>query len=191
MRFVAQHPGLVVGIRPERKQKTMEGEILVIRTGIQAEFKPNVWNQHDMEVALAAFQFQGLFQHEDEATQVSPVYRLAIYDTDEEYERRLDTEEAWTPEEKAFVEQRLMQSRALGEAFVVVPEETLAAPWPKYDDFDGTPDELVLTIHGVLGIPFETALEYERSKWGQQREDVIEALQTAINVRDQGIVVVE
>jgi hypothetical protein len=41
----------------------------------------------------------------------------------------------------------------------------------------------------VIGIPFEVVLEYEQSKWGEKREDMIDALTTAIEVRDAGKVV--
>jgi hypothetical protein len=48
----------------------------------------------------------------------------------------------------------------------------------------------VLTIHNVIGIPFEDVLAYEESKFGERREDVIVALRNAIEVRDEGKVIV-
>jgi hypothetical protein len=168
----------------------MDGDEIVTRTGIQAEFRPWVFNQHDMEIALASFQFEGLFQNEDQATLVDPGYRIAIYDTDEEYEKRLGTDEEWSLDDKDLVERRLLESRSLGENFVVVPEKTVEPPWPKYDDFEGDATELVLTAVNVIGVPLETMLDYEQSKWGQQREEVIDAIQTAISIRDKERIVV-
>jgi hypothetical protein len=189
MRFVAQHGGFVVGVRPERRRLSVDGETIVTRHGIEARFRPG-FNQHDLAVAMGAFQFQGLYQHEDEATPVDPAYRIAVYDTDEEYERSQETEYPWTLEDKELVEQKLLSARTLGEAFVVVPEEKMDPPWPLYRDFDGDTTELVLTAVNVIGVRLEDVLAYEQSKWGENREDVIDALQTAIQIRDEGKVIV-
>lgn len=190
MRFVAQISGFVVGIRPERKSRSMDGETIVNRVGISANFRPMEFSAHDLEIALASFQFKGLYQHEDEATPVEPNYRISIYDTDEEYERRLGTEEEWSLEDKELVERRLLESKSLGDTFVVVPEQMMELPWPRYRDFDGDATELVLAAVNVVGVPLEDVLAYETSKWGEKREEVIDALQTAIQIRDEGRVIV-
>lgn len=190
MRFIAQNPGLVVGIRSERRRLSMDGESIVTRPGISAVFRPLEFNQYDLEVALRSFQFRGMYQHVDEATPVEPLYRLATYDTDEEYERRLGTEEEWSVEDKEFVEQRLLEAIRTGESFVLVPEETMEPPWPKYPLGEVDATDLVLTINDVIGIPFEEVLAYEESKWGPRREEVIDALQTAIRIRDEDKVIV-
>lgn len=189
MRFVAQYPGLVIGVKRERRRLSMDGEMIVVEPGISAEFKDG-WSQHDLEVALQSFQFKGLFQYEDEATPVSPTYRISVYDTDEEYEKSLESEDPWDAEKKSFVEQRLLSANSYGRSFVVVPEQVVEAPWPAYLEFVGDAEALVLFAH-TAGFLFEDILEFETSKWGPRREDVIEALQTAISVRDEGKVVVE
>lgn len=191
MRFVSQYAGFTVGVQSERRRLDMDGGSVVTRQGVWAEFTPWAMSQHDLEVAVQNFQFKGLFQHEDEATPVHPAYRIGIYDTDEEYEKRLDTDEEWTPEFKALVEQRLLQAPSYGRSFVVVPEETLEPPWPLYPTGEVDADELVLTIHRVIGMPFEEVLAYETSKWGERRENVIAALNSAIAVRDEGLVVID
>jgi hypothetical protein len=191
VRFVSQYSGFTVGVQSERRRLDMDGGSVVTRPGVWAEFTNAAMNQRDLEVALGAFQFKGLFQYEDEATPVSPAYRIGVYDTDDQYERRLDTDEEWTPEFKALLEQRMLAAPSYGRAFVLVPEQTMDPPWPKYpagDDVDAT--ELVLTIHNVIGIPFEDVLAYEESKFGERREDVIVALRNAIEVRDEGKVIV-
>ena len=185
MRYVAQYPTFTVGIRSEKTRLTSDGEVIMREESMVAEFRPHGWRQRDLEVALLSFQFSGLFQSEGEAELLEPAYRLSYYDTDEEAELR-----GWDAETAEFVDKRLQASRAYGRDFVLVPEIAIPAPWPKYDEFDGDATELVLTIHNVIGVPFEDALAYEDSKWGQRREDVIEALQEAIKVRDEGKVVV-
>jgi hypothetical protein len=189
VRFVSQHSDFNVGIRAERRRLTVDGETIVTRPGISAQFKPG-FNQRDYEVAIKSFQFHGLYQHEDEATPVDPAYRLSVYDTDLEYEASQETETPWSLEDKEFVEQRMLAAKSLGEAFVVVPEETLEPPWPRYHDFEGDATELVLTAVNVIGIPLEDVLAYETSKWGERRDDVIDAIQTAIQIRDEGKIVV-
>ena len=52
-----------------------------------------------------------------------------------------------------------------GRDYVVVVEVPVEPPWPKYDDFDGTPEELVVKI-GDLGYSYADALEYERVEVG-------------------------
>jgi hypothetical protein len=190
MRFVSQYPGFTVGIQSERRRLDMDGGSVVTRPGFWCEFRSGAMNQHDLEVALQHFQFKGLFQHEDEATPVHAAYRIAVFDTDEEYQRRLDGDDEWSLEFKALVEQRLLNAPSYGRSFVVVPEQTLEPPWPKYPAGDVDADDLVLTVHNVLGIPFEDVLAYEESKWGERRENVIEALNDAIRIRDEGKVVV-
>jgi hypothetical protein len=190
MRFIAQNPGLVVGIRSERRRLSMDGESIVTRPGISARFRALEFNQNDLDVALRSFQFRGMYQHVDEATPVEPLYRLAIYDTDEEYERRLDTEDEWSVEDKELVERRLLEAARVGDSFIVVPEETMEPPWPLYPLGEVDATDLVLTINNVIGIPFENVLAFEGSKWGPRREDVIEALQTAIRIRDEDKVIV-
>jgi hypothetical protein len=186
MRYVAQYPVFNVQIRPERTRLTSDGEVIVRQEGIIADFKSRGWNQRDMEVALISFQFKGLVQYEDEATSPEPAYRLSYFDTDEEGD-----EWGWDQETRELVDRRMMEAKSYGRAFVLVPEVALEAPWPLYDSFEGDATELVLTIHQVIGIPFEQVLEYEASKWGPQREEVIEALNEAIRVRDEGKVVVQ
>lgn len=183
MRFVAQNSALRVGIRPEKTTVTRDGEHIVRQEGITAEFRAWSFSQRDLEVALGSFQFRGLYQNEDQATLVDPAYRLSTYDTDEEAERW-----GWDEETKAFVERRLLEAGSFGEVFTIVPELEIAPPWPKYNDFDGDADALVLFVHN-LGLAFEEVLAYEESKWGPQRADFIEALQTAIQVRDSDKVV--
>lgn len=183
MRFVTQYPKFGIQIRPERTRLTADGEVIVRQEGIIASFRSG-YSQRDYDVACEQFQFRGLYQNENQATLVDPAYRIAYYDTDEEQERQ-----GWDDETREEVERKMMSSRSYGRAYVLVPDIVLQPPWPLYHDFDGTAEDLVLTVHNVIGIPFETVLEYEQSKQGENREDVIEALKTAIEVRDAGKVV--
>lgn len=190
MRFVSQYPGFTVGIQSERRRLDMDGGSVVTRPGVWCEFKAGAMNQHDLEFALRTFQFKGLFQNEDEVGLAHPAYRIAVFDTDEEYERRLGSDEEWTPEFKAMVEQRLLGATSYGRSFVQVPEQVMEPPWPNYHSFDRGPEALVHFVID-LGVPYEDVLAYETSKWGERREEVIEALKLAIELRDEGKVIID
>lgn len=183
-RFVAQYPDYVVGIKGEKSRLTVDGEVILRESSISAPFSTRGWTQRDLEVAMDSFQFKGLYQHEDEATPVNPAYRLSYYDTEEQAKIF-----GWDEETEALVIQRLMSARSFGKAFVLVPDLPVDPPWPLYDDFDGSAEEAVLIAHNVIGVPFESVIAYEESKWGKQRPDFIEAFTDAIGVRDKGKVV--
>lgn len=185
MRFVSQYAGFTVGIQAAKRVRTMSDEIIESSPFYQAVFDNRAWNQHDLEVAIRHLRFEGMPQYEDQATPVSPAIRISVYDTEEAI-----LKPDW-PEglEKETVERKLLNAMSYGRAFVIVPEVALEAPWPNYDLHDGNADSLVLLVHS-LGISFETVLEYESSKWGQQRAEVIEALQTGIMIRDENKVIV-
>lgn len=183
MRFVSQYTNFIINIRSPVRRVTDFG-VEQIRDEIMAEFDANGWNQRDMEVAVASFKFHGIFQFEDEATPVPPAYRLSVYDTDLVAER-----EGWDDEIKAEVENRLLNAKSFGRDFVLVQELALAPPWPSYDTFPGDTDELAAQVL-ALGYDIEDVIAYETSKWGQQREDVVAALESAVAVADEGQIIV-
>ena len=183
MRFVSQYTNYIINIRNPVRRVTDFG-VEQIRDEIIAEFDANSWNQRDMEVAIASFKFHGIFQFEDEATPVPPAYRLSVYDTDEKA-----AEFGWDDETKAEVEQRMITAKSFGRDFVLVQELALAPPWPAYDTFPGTAEELAQQVLD-LGYSVDDVVAYETSKWGQQREDVLDALATAVAVADEGQIIV-
>jgi len=172
MRFVTQYGNFGIKIRDPQARITPYG-VEPVMDGIVAEFSTSDWNQNDYETALRSFQMKGLYQYEDEATPVAPTYRIGIYDTEEQQALN-----GWDDETREDVERRLLGAKSFGRDFVLVQELALEAPWPAYDRFDGTPEELVEQI-AELGYLYEVALTYEKSKWGQRRDEVIAALTSA------------
>jgi hypothetical protein len=198
MRFVAQYGRPLVKLQNERAMHLADGRSEVLDESIIAEFSTSGVMQTDIEVAKQSFKFRGLYQEEDQATPANPIYRISVYDTDEQAEQ-WGWEHEWDDEKvrrhqgmnkKEWIEQALLKAGTYGQIFVQVPEKPVEPPWPTYDEFDGTPEALVDGVE-ALGFPFERALDYEASKWGQQREPVILALQAAIQRRDEGDVVLD
>jgi hypothetical protein len=183
VRFVSQFTNYVINIQAAVKRVGDFG-VEILRPDILAEFRPHDWTQRDLETAIASFQFKGSYQHEDEATPVHPAYRLSTYDTDE-----LAIEEGWDSETKELIEQRLLTSKGFGRDYVLVQELAMAAPWPSYDEFAGSAEELAMQVLD-LGYSPEEVIAYESSKWGQQREDVLAALAGAVEARDAGEIVI-
>lgn len=183
MRFVSQYTNYILNIRPARKRFTEYG-VEVEYPDILAEFDSQGWVQSDLDRALQSFQFKGMFQHEDEATPVHPAYRLSVYDTDIQAELQ-----DWDEATKALVEQKLLASRGLGRDYVLVEEAALAPPWPAYDEFPEGADALAMQVLD-LGYSPEDVIAYETSKWGQNREEVVTALQSLVEARDAGEIIV-
>jgi hypothetical protein len=183
LRFVSQFTNYVINIQPAVKRVGDFG-VEILRPDILAEFQPHNWTQRDLETAVVNFKFRGVYQHEDEATPVHPAYRLSTYDTEE-----LAEAEGWDEETKTLIEQRLLSAKAFGRDYVLVQEVAMPAPWPSYDEFAGTAEELAMQVLD-LGYSPEEVIAYESSKWGQQREDVIAALSTAVEARDAGEIIV-
>jgi hypothetical protein len=184
MRFVSQYSNFQIQIFPPQARLSPYG-VEQTSEGLVAEFSNGDWNQRDYETALRSFKFRGQFQYEDEATPVPPTYRIAVYDTEEQAQLR-----GWDEEYRSSVEQRLLNAKSFGRDFVLVTEVAIEPPWPRYDEFPGAPEELVMQMDD-LGYDLSEALAYEQSKWGQQREPVIAALTQAISKADEDEIVVE
>lgn len=183
MRFVSQFTNFIINIRSPKKKFTEFG-VDIVEEEIVAEFSNREWNQRDLETALASFRFRGQYQYEDQATPVTPTYRISVYDTEEEALRQ-----GWDEETKLLVEKRLMEAGSYGSNFVAVTEVALQPPWPTYNQFEGSPEELVVQALD-LGYDPETIIVYEESKWGLRRPEVIEAFRSAIEARDAGEIIV-
>ena len=134
MRFVSQYTNYVINIRnPRQAVHRLRGRGESASRSSPSSTRTH-WNaaRHGGRRSQS-FQFQGMFQFEDEATPVPPAYRLSVYDTDEQARRaglgRGDEGATWS--------RRCSPRKGLGRDFVLVQEIALAPPWPSYDDFAG------------------------------------------------------
>ena len=166
MRFISQNTNHVVQIRPMRQRALGDGGVEVVQEPIYAAFTPceqgGFLYENEKEAAEKHFRFYGLTQHEDEATPSDPIYRLSIYDTDEEAKKQ-----GWDVDTKDLVEATLTHSSQLAPDSILVIESTpIAAPFPAYDSYDGDIDQLVITLV-EQGHDLERVLTYERN-FGQR-----------------------
>ena len=168
MRFVSKYGHMVVQIRPEIVEPFATGQVRVLQRGILAHFEPYRITPDEREFALGRFVFQGWYQEQDEATMVPLDYRIGLYDTD-----LAARDGGWDDETKTFVEQQLIALEHYGD-IAPCPVVVLTPPWPKYDEYKGTPQQLMRKLVDE-GHDLDKVLAYESSD-GPQRQAVIDAL---------------
>jgi hypothetical protein len=103
-----------------------------------------------------------------------PFTRCGILDTDEEAKRQ-----NWSPEDKKFVEDRLLNGSANGVEYVVCEAPKTAKPWENYDEIvgDDAADKIAWFVD-QLGKDPKSVKRYEFEN--QNRENVIAALEDLI-----------
>ena len=186
MRFVSQHEGYGVQIRVQRQRAIDGGGVEVLQPGLYVKFTPvnagGMLYENERRTALDHFVFRGQTQDIGEAIPTDPVQRLSVFDTDE-----AAFQEGWSPAEKALVEDKLTDIALTSpQECILVADTPINAPFPNYDTFDGSPTELVVKLIED-GFDLELVLAYERI-FGQQRPEVIEALETGIEVGKEEII---
>lgn len=186
MRFVSQYTGYGPQIRPQRQRALGDGGVEVLTEGIYVKFTPvsegGMIYENERIAALNHFNFHGNTQDIGEAIPSDPINRLSVFDTDEEAMRQ-----GWDPETKALVEAKLSElALTTPTECLLVNDTPITAPFPNYDTWDGDATALIVKLIED-GFDLEVVLAYE-SIFGQKRPDVIEALETGIEIGRQEIV---
>ena len=176
--FVSQYTNHVVQIRPQRQRSLGDGSIEITQDPIYAVFTPVEQGafvyDNEKEAAERHFSFSGLTQHQDEATPSDTNYRLSIFDTDEQA-----LKDGWDAETKALVEDTLRRKAVSAPQNILIIESTpIPAPFPAYDTYAGTPEDLVLKL-AEDGHDLSQVLHYERT-FGPKRPEYIEALEVGV-----------
>jgi len=175
MRFISQYPNYVVQVRQQKVRPLGDGTSETLDPGLYAKFVAadagGMVYERERYGASEHFVFHGMQQEQDQATPVDVIHRLSVLDTAEAAQQN-----GWTAEEQAAVEARLMQLATYEPNSVMVVEGTpIPAPFPKYDVWDGDPQELVIKLTED-GHDLNEVLIYER-QFGKNRPEVIAALQ--------------
>lgn len=176
MRFLSSVASFGMQVRRERTMTLADGQMQVLQEGVYIKFRQGDVTAHEVEEAKQRLPLRGFKQEQDEVTEVSPISRLSSFDTDLEA-----IEQGWDAETKALVESELMK-RANETSFVIYVEPTpVDAPWPKYDEFVGTTEELLEKL-ATDGISLSDTIRYERQH--ANRPALIEALEQALAVQE-------
>jgi len=172
MRFISQYPGYGVQIRPQRQRALGDGGVEVLTPGLYVNFQTirdgSFIYENEMNEALRHFNFHGNTQDSGEAVPTDPAQN-------------------WSSEEKALVEQQLVEwANSVPSEILLVASEPIGPPYPRYNDFEGTPVELVVKLIED-GHDLQSALYYEQV-FGLKRAEIIEALEQAIEVERRHVI---
>jgi hypothetical protein len=181
MRFISQYPNYGVQIRPQRVRPMGDGTSQVVQEPLYVKFTAiddgGMLYEKEQYEAGKRLNFHGTQQEQDEATPVDLVHRLSVLDTSEDAERF-----GWSPEDVAEIERTLIgKTQSTPDAVMLMEEAPLTPPFPAYDGYDGTAEQLVLKLTED-GFELGEVLYYERSSFGPRRPDVIEALEQGIEM---------
>ncbi len=166
MRFLSKYPKFRLMPIGDLTEPLANGAYRTLKQGIKAEFHQEALQPWEEELARTQFAFTGIMQEQD-GTPVDPIFRVSVWDTDEEAERY-----NWDPDLKSQVEENMMASLGYGVDFVAVTKPAVPKPWPSYDDFK-TADEIAAFV-ATAGIDPQAVLDYEQSNLN--RPAVIKAL---------------
>jgi hypothetical protein len=169
VRLVSQYGRYGIQYRPKRASVDINGVETITQQPIYLTFEQGDLYENEVALALERFRFKGRFQHEDEATPVDPKYRLSTFDTNKQ---------DWPDELRDEIENWLLDQQ--DPSFFVVETTPIAKPWPTFDEFEGTGEEIVYVLE-QQGFSLQEALDYERL-FGTRRPEVIAALEEALGV---------
>jgi len=179
MRAISQYGEYGIQIQIQKQQGMGDGSIRITQEPIYAKFKPAAdaaIYEVEIERAHKTFAFRGRYQHIDEATPADILYRLSVFDTEDQ---------GYDEDTKALVEARLVELEPLNDDFFIATEKPLDAPYPSWDTSEQPAFKLVAGLV-EMGFDLQDALSYERV-FGPRREDVIEALEAVIADRAQDV----
>lgn len=193
MRFVSHITKFGVGILPRRVEILGGGVEREIQPLFVAQFIRGDLHAEEAEMAQRIWrQLPGFTTEVDEVTITPHFKRLSTYDTESranldryaEIDRAMEGEwmpggrAKWEPgATKKLVEQKLSAKAVVRDMFFQVEQAPVVAPWPLYDAFPGTAEDL-LEVLQAQGHNLVQALAYERQH--EQRPEVMERLEAAI-----------
>lgn len=177
-RFISRYGNFSVGVQHLVKESYGTGESKVLKPRIDAQFYNNLVTDEDFAVALQSFHFPGLPFDEDTNSNVSPRYRVSVWDSE-----WAQLNEGWSDEQIDLIIQKLRSDSGFGMDFVEIAPKRLGEPFPNYDDLS---IEDILTIIKVASIDPETVAAYEAEN--QNRSELLDLL-SGVTADDDTVVV--
>jgi hypothetical protein len=172
MRFISKYGRFGVQIIPMIQEAYATGMAKTVQEPVYAMFEPWLLLPHERELALSRWTFNGFYQQEDEVTVLPPDHRIGLYDSVIDQQNK-----GWPDAIRLEVERVLIANAELTDNIIVVPKIVVAPPWPRYDDFEGTPEGLLARLLED-GYQLEEVLAYERES--QNRPEIVEMLEELI-----------
>lgn len=169
-RFISRYARLRLGVRSEVSEQFSQGTRVIVR-GLAAQFDTRGVTDYEKELALKKLSFHGQLEDRIEGGKMSPVSRIAVFDS-----RAAQAIEGWTDEEHDIVVEKLRKSGKNGVSFFEVEEPKRPAPWKGYDELEDT--ERILAAVDATGVDPVEVIAYEREN--ADREDVIAALEALL-----------
>jgi hypothetical protein len=176
MRFISKYGGHCVVIQHDVQEAYATGMAKVVQPLIEVKFAPWQLTPYERELAIARWVFNGFYLQEDQVTVVPPDHRIGLYDSIADQEAQ-----GYSDEIRELIERELIANALLTDTIIAVPASSYPPPWPRYDDFAGTNDELLERLVED-GHELGAVLEYERAN--QNRDELVSALQNLIDDPD-------
>lgn len=174
MRVIARYGRYAVQVRPQITEAYATGHTRIIQSQLIAHFHEGGLMPDERSIAKANWTFNGFYQEQDEVTPVEPDYRIGVFDS-----HVSQGQQGWNDEERRSVEDELARLAALyPTTLIVIAQEQSLPPWPNYDAFTGSLNDLCTKIIED-GYPLEGVLAYEEEN--QDRPEVVQALKQLID----------
>jgi hypothetical protein len=177
-RFLARYGNFSVGVQSLVREHFGTGESRVLKPRIDAQFQHALVTDEDLAVAVQSLHFPGLPFDNDLNQNVSPRFRLSVWDS--EWAR---VNEGFSEEQIEQIIEKLRQDSGLGVDFIEVAAKRAAEPFPNYDTLAV---EAILDIVGVANLDPEVVVAYEVEN--QNRKELVDALQ-GVTAGDDAVVV--
>lgn len=174
MRVIARYGRYAVQVRSQITEAYATGHTKVIQGQLIAHFHEGGLTPEERGLAKANWSFNGFYQEQDEVTPVEPDYRIGLFDS-----HVAQAQQGWSDEDRRTVEEELARLAVLyPTTLIVISQERALPPWPNFDSFTGSLNELCSKIVED-GYPFEGVLAYEEEN--QDRPEVVQALKQLID----------
>ena len=173
VRFLSKYGRFGTSVRRQISESYGTGESKILQAQVMAQFHEGGMSPEERELAVNHWVFEGSYQNLDEVSIVPPDYRIGVFDSEV-----AQLENGWSDELRVEVEQHLIRHSQRFEDVLVVPRVHIPPPWPRYDEYEGTPAALIAKLIED-GHNLDAVLTYERAM--QRREEIVLALEDAIS----------
>jgi hypothetical protein len=176
-RFVSSYGNYSYGVQSAVHEHFGTGESRTLKRRIDAQFHRGNVTDDDLAFAVATFSFPGLPHNEETNTNISPRYRVSVWDS--EWSKEFD---GFSDEEIDLIVDTLRRGEGTDHREMTIP--AAGVPFPSYDELSVGE---ILQVVKITSIDPQSVLAYEREN--ANREDLIAKLEG--KAVDDDVVVVQ